>query len=65
MIARSVCPEVRGTWDASPVIAPQVAIGALGRIQKLPRFDDDDNVITARVMQVSWAADHKSSTVSS
>ncbi len=31
----------------------------MGRIQKLPRFDDDDNVITARVMQVSWAADHR------
>ena len=51
--------SIGGTY-ASPVIAPpQVAIGALGRIQKLPRFDQDDNVITARVMQVSWAADHR------
>jgi len=44
----------------SPVIAsPQVAIGALGKIQTLPRFDADDNVVKAKIMNVSWAGDHR------
>ena len=43
-----------------PVIAPpNVAIGALGKIQTLPRFDDAGNVVRAQVMNVSWSADHR------
>ena len=38
---------------------PQVAIGALGRIQTLPRFDEHGDVVAASVMSVSWAADHR------
>ena len=38
---------------------PQVAIGALGKIQKLPRFDSNDNVIKAHIMNISWSADHR------
>ncbi|XP_065299301.1 lipoamide acyltransferase component of branched-chain alpha-keto acid dehydrogenase complex, mitochondrial [Dermacentor albipictus] len=50
---------VGGTY-AKPVIArPMVCIGAIGTIQKLPRFDADDNVIKAHIMQVSWSADHR------
>ncbi|XP_037527186.1 LOW QUALITY PROTEIN: lipoamide acyltransferase component of branched-chain alpha-keto acid dehydrogenase complex, mitochondrial-like [Rhipicephalus sanguineus] len=50
---------VGGTY-AKPVIArPMVCIGAIGTIQKLPRFDANDNVITAHIMQVSWSADHR------
>ena len=44
----------------SPVISsPQVAIGALGKIQTLPRFDSDGNVKAAKIMEVSWAGDHR------
>ncbi|XP_037288427.2 dihydrolipoamide branched chain transacylase E2 [Rhipicephalus microplus] len=50
---------VGGTY-AKPVIArPMVCIGAIGTIQKLPRFDADDNLIKAHIMQVSWSADHR------
>jgi 2-oxoisovalerate dehydrogenase E2 component (dihydrolipoyl transacylase) len=52
---------IGGTY-ASPVIAsPQVAIGALGRIQRLPRFagSDGNTVVAAEIMAVSWAADHR------
>lgn len=50
---------IGGTYT-SPVIArPQVAIGALGKIQKLPRFDDEGNVVAAEIMAISWAADHR------
>lgn len=51
--------SIGGTY-ASPVVSvPQVAIGALGKTQKLPRFDSDDNVFAAHVMKVSWSADHR------
>ena len=32
---------------------------ALGKIQQLPRFDDQQQVISQSVMQVSWSADHR------
>lgn len=39
----------------------QVCIGAIGRIQRVPRFESDhsDRVVAARVFPVSWAADHR------
>lgn len=44
----------------SPVLVPpMIAMGALGRIQKLPRFDEDDNVTACHILYASWAADHR------
>lgn len=34
-------------------------IGAFGKVQKVPRFDDKENVIAANVISISWAADHR------
>lgn len=28
-------------------------------LQALPRFDEDDNIIKAHIMKVSWTADHR------
>jgi len=51
--------SIGGTY-CQPIILPtEVAIGALGKIQKLPRFDSKGNVIAAHLMSVSWAADHR------
>ena len=51
--------SIGGTY-ASPVIAPpEVAIGACGRIQKLPRFGDNGQVVEVYIMNVSWSADHR------
>ena len=36
-----------------------MAIGALGKIRRVPRFDDHDNVVAANMMSVSWSADHR------
>lgn len=48
-----------GTY-ASPIInAPEVAIVALGRTQKLPRFDNSGQVVERAIMTVSWAGDHR------
>ncbi|VAH41453.1 unnamed protein product [Triticum turgidum subsp. durum] len=44
----------------SPVLnLPEVAIIALGRIQKLPRFDDDENVYPSSTINVTVGADHR------
>lgn len=60
---------VGGTY-ASPIIPlPTVAIGAIGRISKLPRYASTvpnppagagpDTLVPAHVMTVSWSADHR------
>ena len=38
------------------MMTPQVAIGALGRLQTLPRYDDEMNVVPARLISASWSA---------
>ena len=51
---------VLGGTVATPVInAPESAIVALGRIQRLPRFDENDVVKAVNIMHVSWSADHR------
>lgn len=50
---------VGGTYMSPILVVPQVAIGALGGLRKMPRFDADDNVIPTWVMEVSWSADHR------
>jgi len=49
-----------GGTTATPIInKPEVAIVALGRVQRLPRFDDNGEVIARSIMQVSWSGDHR------
>ncbi|XOV78339.1 MAG: dihydrolipoyllysine-residue acetyltransferase [Aestuariibacter sp.] len=51
---------VLGGTTATPVInKPESAIVALGKIQKLPRFDENDNVQAVNIMHVSWSGDHR------
>jgi 2-oxoisovalerate dehydrogenase E2 component (dihydrolipoyl transacylase) len=52
---------VGGGTYMSPIIAsPQVAIGAMGRIQRVPRFVGDTmEVEEAHIMNISWAGDHR------
>ena len=50
---------IGGTYMVPVIAAPQVAIGALGKIQTLPRFDEDGDVEAAMIMAVSWAGDHR------
>ena len=48
-----------GTF-ATPVInKPEAAIVALGKTQKLPRFDAHGNVHAAQIMTVNWSGDHR------
>jgi 2-oxoisovalerate dehydrogenase E2 component (dihydrolipoyl transacylase) len=49
-----------GGTVATPIIPkPCVAIVALGKIQTLPRFDDQGNVVARKIMTVSWSGDHR------
>jgi 2-oxoisovalerate dehydrogenase E2 component (dihydrolipoyl transacylase) len=52
---------IGGTYMSPVVLPPQVAIGAMGKIQRLPRFvsDDSDEVESARIMPISWGGDHR------
>uniref|UniRef100_A0A915PXJ6 Dihydrolipoamide acetyltransferase component of pyruvate dehydrogenase complex n=1 Tax=Setaria digitata TaxID=48799 RepID=A0A915PXJ6_9BILA len=50
---------IGGTYLAPVIMPPQLAIGAIGQISKLPRFDKHGNVYGASVMKFSWAADHR------
>ena len=44
----------------SVVLPPQVAIGAMGKIQRLPRFvEDSDQVKEVYLMTISWGGDHR------
>ncbi|CAK9799336.1 Lipoamide acyltransferase component of branched-chain alpha-keto acid dehydrogenase complex, mitochondrial [Anthophora quadrimaculata] len=50
---------VGGTYTKPVILSPQIVIGAFGKVQKLPRFDDKGNVIAANIISISWAADHR------
>jgi 2-oxoisovalerate dehydrogenase E2 component (dihydrolipoyl transacylase) len=49
-----------GGTVATPIInKPEVAIVALGKLQKLPRFNEQGDVVARSIMQVSWSGDHR------
>jgi 2-oxoisovalerate dehydrogenase E2 component (dihydrolipoyl transacylase) len=51
---------VLGGTVSTPVInVPESAIVALGKIQRLPRFDDNDKISAVNIMQISWSGDHR------
>ncbi|KYN26633.1 Lipoamide acyltransferase, partial [Trachymyrmex cornetzi] len=50
---------IGGTYTKPVIVSPQVIIGAFGKARKLPRFDDEGNVIPANIMPISWSADHR------
>ncbi|OWF38963.1 Dihydrolipoyllysine-residue transferase [Mizuhopecten yessoensis] len=50
---------IGGTYAKPVVLPPQVAIGALGKFQVLPRYDEEGNVKKTHIMNVSWSADHR------
>lgn len=49
-----------GGTVATPIInKPEVAIVALGKLQVLPRFNENGEVEARKIMQVSWSGDHR------
>ncbi|KAF2078358.1 hypothetical protein CYY_000342 [Polysphondylium violaceum] len=50
---------IGGTYCSPVLLLPEVCIGAIGKIQKLPRFDKHGNVYPCSVMIISWSGDHR------
>ncbi|KAL5227299.1 hypothetical protein ABZP36_015564 [Zizania latifolia] len=50
---------IGGKFGSPLLNLPEVAIIALGRIQKLPRYDDDENVYPSSIINVTVGADHR------
>jgi len=50
---------VGGTYASPVLFLPEVAIGALGKVQKLPRFNSDGQVEAVHIVNISWSADHR------
>ena len=49
-----------GGTVATPIInKPEAAIVALGKLQTLPRFNENGEVEARSIMQVSWSGDHR------
>ncbi|EJW75932.1 hypothetical protein WUBG_13160 [Wuchereria bancrofti] len=51
--------QLGGTYLMPVIMPPQLAIGAIGQISKLPRFNKEGNICEANVVKFSWAADHR------
>lgn len=50
---------VGGTYARPMLLPPEVAIGAFGKIQLLPRYMEEGELRPSHVMHVSWSADHR------
>eukprot|EP01117_Protostelium_nocturnum_P006492 TRINITY_DN2341_c0_g1_i1.p1 TRINITY_DN2341_c0_g1~~TRINITY_DN2341_c0_g1_i1.p1 ORF type:complete len:551 (-),score=217.66 TRINITY_DN2341_c0_g1_i1:40-1623(-) len=50
---------IGGTYASPVIVPPEVAIGAIGKIQKLPRFDHHGSVVPQHIFNISWSADHR------
>lgn len=50
---------IGGTYARPVVNLPEVCIGAVGSIRKMPRFAEDGSVVPRSIMCVSWSADHR------
>ncbi|GIY50226.1 lipoamide acyltransferase component of branched-chain alpha-keto acid dehydrogenase complex, mitochondrial [Caerostris darwini] len=50
---------IGGTYAKPVILVPEVAIGAIGKIQALPRVDIHDCIVVRRILKMSWTADHR------
>ncbi|KAM9326616.1 lipoamide acyltransferase component of branched-chain alpha-keto acid dehydrogenase complex, mitochondrial [Gastrophryne carolinensis] len=51
--------SIGGTYAKPVILPPEVAIGAIGKLQVLPRFDSKGQVVKAQIINISWSADHR------
>lgn len=51
--------QIGGDFGIPVILPPEVAIGAVGRISQVPRFDSKGDLVKAHVMKVVWSADHR------
>lgn len=51
--------SIGGTYAKPVIMPPEVAIGAIGKMQVVPRFDSRGQVVKAQIVNISWSADHR------
>ncbi|KAM3914760.1 lipoamide acyltransferase component of branched-chain alpha-keto acid dehydrogenase complex, mitochondrial [Leptodactylus fuscus] len=51
--------SIGGTYAKPVIMPPEVAIGAIGKVQVVPRFDSRGQVVKAHIINISWSADHR------
>ncbi|XP_063796142.1 lipoamide acyltransferase component of branched-chain alpha-keto acid dehydrogenase complex, mitochondrial [Pseudophryne corroboree] len=51
--------SIGGTYAKPVILPPEVAIGAIGKLQVVPRFDTRGQVVKAHIINISWSADHR------
>ncbi|XP_056379323.1 lipoamide acyltransferase component of branched-chain alpha-keto acid dehydrogenase complex, mitochondrial isoform X2 [Hyla sarda] len=51
--------SIGGTYAKPVIMPPEVAIGAIGKMQVVPRFDSRGQVVKAQIINISWSADHR------
>ncbi|ORZ20518.1 2-oxoacid dehydrogenases acyltransferase-domain-containing protein [Absidia repens] len=50
---------ISGTYANPVIVSSELAIVALGKMQVLPRFDDNGKVVAKQILPISWSADHR------
>jgi len=50
---------IGGTVCRPIVFVPEVCIGALGKTQRIPMYDQAGNVVPKSLMHAAWSADHR------
>lgn len=50
---------IGGTYTHPVIMSPQVCIGAIGKINVMPRFRANGDIVKAHIMKVSFSADHR------
>ncbi len=58
-ITMSNIGAIGGTVTTPIINAPEVAIVGIGRIQKLPRPDEHNELHIRQIINVSWSGDHR------
>ncbi|CAI9614575.1 unnamed protein product [Staurois parvus] len=51
--------SIGGTYAKPVILPPEVAIGAIGKLQVVPRFDSRGQIVKAQIINISWSADHR------
>jgi 2-oxoisovalerate dehydrogenase E2 component (dihydrolipoyl transacylase) len=50
---------IGGTYASPVLVLPEVVIGAIGKIQKVPRYNAKGDLVPVHLLKVSWSADHR------